>query len=141
MEPVHGAPGIVPIRRPVEVRGTDVGGDALLEAMQLVRPDEMHLAAQCGLIAFRPQIVSHRRDRRRKFVGIVPDGDAIGITACKHGGARRRAEREVCVSVVEDCASIRERAQVRRFDERMPVTRQCLRRELVRHDQQNIWTA
>ena len=43
--PVDALAGLRPVRRPAEIGRVDVGGQPLLEAVQLVRPDEMHLSA------------------------------------------------------------------------------------------------
>ena len=42
--PVETSVGIVPIRRPSEISRIDVSGQTLLETVQLVWTDEMHLA-------------------------------------------------------------------------------------------------
>ena len=42
--PVDPFPRLAVVRGPAEIGGIDVGGQTLLEAVQLVRADEMHLA-------------------------------------------------------------------------------------------------
>ena len=42
--PVGALLRMIPIRRPTEIGGVDIGGQTLLEAVQLIRPAEMHLA-------------------------------------------------------------------------------------------------
>ena len=53
-----------PVRRPVDVGGIDVGGQPLLEAVQLIGADEVHLAADRGVVAGGAQGVHHRGRHR-----------------------------------------------------------------------------
>ena len=50
----------VPIRRPAEIGRVDVGGQALLEAVKLIRPAEMHLAGKDGPVAGMAQVMGER---------------------------------------------------------------------------------
>ena len=54
-----------PVRRPAEVRGVDVAGQPVLVAVQLVGPDEVHLAGQRGGVARGAQVVRDGRLGRR----------------------------------------------------------------------------
>ncbi len=65
-----------PIRRPGEIAGIDVGRDALVEAVQLIRADEMHLAGEAGMIAEFSEMVGEGRDRACELGGIVIGGNA-----------------------------------------------------------------
>ena len=51
--PVRPALGVLPVRGPPVVRGVDVGRQPLLEAVQLVRTDEVHLPGEDGAVAGR----------------------------------------------------------------------------------------
>ena len=62
--------GVIPVRRPAEIGGIDVGGQPLLEAVQLVGAAEMHLAGQHGAIARRAQIMGEGRDIRRESAAL-----------------------------------------------------------------------
>ena len=55
---------LVPVGRPAEVGRVDVGGQPLLEAMELVGPDEVHLAGEARPVARRAQVVREGRDCR-----------------------------------------------------------------------------
>jgi hypothetical protein len=48
---------LVPGRRPAEIAGIDIGGDAVFIAMELVGADEMHLAGEAGAVTKPAQIV------------------------------------------------------------------------------------
>ena len=127
-----------PVRRPGEVGRVDVGGDALVEPVELVRTDEVHLAAQHGVVVPVPQVVGQRRHRRRHLDGVVPHGDGVGVAAGQHRHARRHAQREVAVRVLEDRPALGEPLQVGGPDQRMPVERQRPRGHLVRLDDEDV---
>ena len=74
--------GMVPVGRPAEIGGVDVGRQPFLEAMQLVRPAEVHLAGEDGAVAAKPQVMGEGRDVGGEFRGVVVDA-----------GARRQAAR------------------------------------------------
>src|SRR5688500_4073734 len=56
-----------PVGSPAEVSGEDVRREPLLEAVQLVGADEVHLPAQAGPVALEPEVVREGRDGRRKL--------------------------------------------------------------------------
>ena len=61
--PVDALAGLSIIRRPAEVGRIDVGGQPFLESMQLIRPDEVHLARQAGVITCAAKMMREGRDR------------------------------------------------------------------------------
>ena len=69
-------PGLV--GGPAEVGGVDVGGQPLLEAVQLVGADEVHLAGEAGLVAGAAQVVGEGRDVGGELGGVVVDAGAAG---------------------------------------------------------------
>ncbi len=91
-----------PVRRPVDVGGIDVGGQPLLEAVQLVGSDEVHLAGHRGVVAGGPQGVDDGRLRGRQLGGVVIDPDPGGEAAGEHRRARGRAQRIGAVGAVVD---------------------------------------
>ena len=76
----------LPIRRPGEIGRIDIGGDTFFKAVQLIWPDEMHLARQTGAIAHPPQIMGECRHAGRELAGIVIGGDT------RHMLARHKTE-------------------------------------------------
>ncbi len=60
-----------PVGHPAEVSRIDVGCQPVLEAVQLIRTAEMHLARQNGAVTGRPQIVRESQGLRRKFGGVI----------------------------------------------------------------------
>ena len=54
-----------PVGDPVEAGRVDVGRQPFLEAVQLVRPDEVHLPGKAGRVAAVAQMVRHGGDGRR----------------------------------------------------------------------------
>ena len=138
VEPPMDPVGLLPGRRPAEVAGINVGRDAVLEAVQLVGADKMHLPGKTGSVARKPQVVRERRDGGRKFGGVVVGSDA-GISLARHEGeARGPAQRRIAVEIVEDDARVGEAGDVRRLDQLVPVVGKRLRRELVEHDEQDV---
>ncbi len=129
---------LLPRGRPAEIAGIDVGGDAVLVAMQLVGADEMHLAGKAGAITEPAQIVRVGRHGRRELGGVVPGGDAARQLSRHQREARGRAERRIAIGAVEHHAALGERLQVRGLHERMTVSRQRLRRHLVEHDEEDV---
>ncbi len=97
--PVDAFAGLAVVRRPAEIGGIDVGRQPLLEAMQLVWADEMHLARQAGLVAGGAQMMREGRNVGGKFGGVVVDARAAGQLARHEGSARRCAERACRIGV------------------------------------------
>jgi hypothetical protein len=115
---------VLPVGRPAEVGRIDVGGQPLLEAVQLVRTDEVHLAGQHRAIARKAQVVREGRHGRGKLGGVVVGLYRRGQLPGQHGKARRRTERRIAVGVVEDHAALGQRRDTRRLDHRMAIDRQ-----------------
>ena len=86
---------------PAEIGGVNVRRQPLFEAMQLVRPDEMHLAGKAGLVTCRPQMMGEGRDVGSELRGIVVDPRPAWKLPRHEGGACRRAERACGVGVGE----------------------------------------
>ena len=58
------SPGRLQSGRPAEVARVDVGREPLLEPVQLVGADEVHLPAQARAVALEPEVVREGRNRR-----------------------------------------------------------------------------
>ena len=130
-----------PVGSPAEVGRVDVSGPAFLEAVQLVRTDEMHLAAQDGAIPGSPQVVSDRRHRTGEVRCIVV-APGSGRQLARHQAiARRRAQRTVAVGVLEDHALGRQSVDMGRAGDRVAVTAQGRGGHLVVHDDQHVGLA
>ena len=129
---------IGPVGRPGVVGGIDIGGEAFLEPVQLVRPHEMHLARQAGPVAHHAQVMGECWDRGRKLGGIVIGPDLRhqlpGHEACPRRGTKRR----VAVGRVEAGAARGQRIHVGRLDHGMAIGAGELRRQLICHDQNDI---
>ena len=130
--------GAIPVRRPVEVGGIDVGRQPLLEPMQLIGSAEVHLAGENGAIAAKPESVSEGRNVGCELSRIVVDPRARRQKARHERGARRRAQGARAIGAVEHDPVSRERLHVRRADEGMAVDGQERRRHLVGHDDENV---
>ena len=127
-----------PVGRPGKVGRVNVGGQAFVKAMQLICPNEMHLAAQNCAVTRLTQVVRHGGRGRCEFGCIVISTQGMRQAPAQHGHARRRANREIAIGAVKHHAALGQRAQVRRLDHRVPVKGQSLHSQLVCHDQQNI---
>ena len=130
--------GPLPVRRPAVIGGVDVGGQPLLEAVQLVRPAEMHLARQDRAVAEAAQVMREGRDVGAELGGIVVAAGARRQRPRHEGRARGRAERAVAIGALEHRAARGEPLEVRRLDQRVAVDRQEPRRQLVDHDDEDI---
>ena len=106
--------------------------------MQLVGPNEMHLAAQNGAVTRLAQVVGHGRRCRCEFGCIVISTQGMRQTSAQHGHARRRTNREIAIGAVKHHPPRSQCAQVRGLDQGVPVKGQGLHSQLVCHDQQNI---
>ena len=136
--PVDPLVRLIPVRRPAEIGRIDVGGQPLLEAVQLVRADEMHLAGEAGAITQRPQAVRHGRHGGAELGGIVVDLDPRGQPPAHQRSTRRRAQREIAVGGLEHHALRRQPVEMRGADHRMAVGTQRQGGELVGHDHQDV---
>ena len=136
--PVDALAGLAIVRRPAEIGGIDVGGQPLLETVQLVRPDEMHLSRQAGVVAGGAQMMRIGRDRRGEFGCVVVDARAGRQLAAHEGRPARRAERRCGIIVPEPCRPRRKRLQVWRMQEFGGTIRKKRAVELVDHDDEEI---
>ena len=134
-DPVAGG---VPVGRPGEVGGIDVGREALLEAVQLVGPHEVHLPREHRAVAGEPEVVHEGRHRGRELRGVVPGADLGGRPPGQHREPGRRAQRRGAVGRVEARPALGEGIQGGRAHERMAVGAGEVRRQLIRHDQQDV---
>ena len=130
--------GIVPVRHPGEIGRIDVGRDPLLEAVKLVRADEMHASGKAGPVTGAAQVMRECRHRGCEIRRIVVGAVAADKLAGHQAGARRRAQRRVAVGGVEPHAAGGKRVEIRRFHDRMAVGAGELRRQLVGHDQYDV---
>ena len=138
VEPVEHLGRRVPLGRPGEVGGIDVGGQALGEAVQLVGAAEVHLAAQGRAIIQRREVVGEGRHLGGELGGVVPGADLGRQAAGHHDVAGRRAERRVAIGRVEDHALGAQAVDVGGLHQRVAVGRKELRRQLVDHDEKDV---
>ena len=136
--PVDPVVRLAPVRRPAEVTGIDVGRQPLLEAVQLIRADEVHLPAQARSVALEPEVVRERRNRRPELGCVVVHGRA-GRKRPRHerrpGGSAQRAR---AVRVLEHDAPIRQAVERRRLRDGMTVRSQERGGELVDHHDEDV---
>ena len=84
------------------------------------------------------QLVMPARDRAFVAVGVVPVADLVDVLADRERGARRDAHRARAVGRREARAALRQRIQVRRLHDRVPVAAEHLRGMLVGHDDKDV---
>ena len=116
-------------------------GPGSLEAVQLLRPDEVHLAREAGSIALQPQVMRESRHIRRQQRRVVPGADVGAQLAGHQREARRGTQRKIRVAVLEHAAARRQCVDVRRFHDGMTVGWKCAGTELVAHQQEDIGPA
>ena len=136
--PARAMLGLIPVRRPTEVGGINVGRQPVLESVQLIGPAEMHLAGEDRAIAADPQAMGEGRNVGRELRRIVVDARVRRQEAGHEGRARGRAKRTVAIGAVEDDAASRQRLNIRRAGEGMAVDRQARRRHLIGDDDENV---
>ena len=132
--------GEVPVRDPVEAGGVDVGRRPLLEAVQLVRADEVHLAREHRAVAERargggrrsgPPRAARRRCRSRRCATAgAPRQQRAARGHAERRGAERALEHDALV------AEPRERRRQRRS--RLPYAGSARGRELVGDHEQDV---
>ena len=138
MVPVEPLSRPIPLRMPGEVDRIDIGGQTGVKAMQLIRPNEVHLAAEATAIALRRKVVREGRYLRRELRGIVPGRDLGGQAAAHHGKTRGGTKRRVGIGGVEHDPFVGQPVKGRCLDHRVPVARQEVRRQLIGHDQHDV---
>ena len=126
------------IRGPAEVGGVDVRGQALLEAVKLVGADEMHLAAERGLVAGAAQVVGVGRQGRGEFGRIVVDAGGGRQPPGHEGPACRRAERRGGVAIAEPDRPGGQTLQVRCVQERGGPVGKERSVQLVDHQDEDV---
>ncbi len=127
-----------PVGGPAIVCGIDIGGQPLLEAVQLVRPAEMHLARKRRAVAGAPEVMSKGRNVAGEVRSVVERSDARRQRPGQHGVARGRAERAVAIGRLEHHAAIGQPLEMGCLDHGMPVEREEARRHLVGHQKEDI---
>ena len=127
-----------PIRRPAEIGRIDVGGEPLLEAVQLIGAAKMHLAAQDGLVAGAAQIMSEGRHLRREFSRIVVGTDRRYLAARQQGKPRGRAQRAIAVERFEEDALRSQGIDVRCLRDPVSIGWKGARGELIGHQNEEI---
>ena len=136
--PVDALAGLAVVGRPAEIGRVDVGGEPLLEAVQLVGADEMHLAGQARVVAGGAQMMRVGRDVGSELGGIVVDAGARRQLPAHEGGAARRAERRGGVVVGEARGARGQRLEMRHVQEVGRPIRKQRSVELVDHDDQDV---
>ena len=129
---------LLPVRQEGERRRVHIGGEPLLEAVELVRADEVHLAAQDGAVAEQREVVREGRGVGAELGGVVVRADGRGEPSRQHREPRRRTQRVVAVSGVEDHTAVGERLEMGRLAHRVPMDGQYRRTHLVGHQEQDV---
>ena len=132
--------GTFPIGGPCEVGGVDVGGYAFFETVQLVGADEVHLAREHGAIPGKAQVMGKCRRGGGKLARVIPRADRGNRLARQHREPRGSTQRRVAVRIVESGPSLSERIEVRSFHDLVPIGRRKVRRELIGHHHQDVWS-
>ena len=100
--PVDALIEVVPIGCPAEVGGVDVSGAAFFKAMELIRPDEVHLPGKNCSIAANAQVVRDSRDGGGQIGGVVEAAGVRWQLPGHHAIPRRCAQRAVGVRGIKD---------------------------------------
>src|SRR5829696_7011056 len=127
-----------PVRRPVGIGGVDIRGQALLEAVELVGTDEVHLAGEPRVVATVAEVMRHGRQRRAHVGRVVEDPGARRQPPREQARARRSAQRRRAIGALEHGRPVGQRRQLRCVHEPVTVSGQARRAELVGHDQEQV---
>ena len=136
--PVDAAIGLLPVGGPAEVGRVDVGGQPLLEAVQLVGADEVHLAREAGRVAGAAKVVGEGGQIGGELGGVVVDPGAARQQPGHEAGAARGAERARGVGVDEAGRAFGEAGEVRGVQERGRAVGEQGAGELVNHQDQDV---
>ena len=126
------------IRRPAEIGRIDIRRQPLLETVQLVRADEVHLARKRRVIAGPAQVMRECRDRRDILCGIVIDLRPARQLPGHERGAGRGAERRGRIIVGEPRRAFGQRLHMRRVQKIRRAVGKQLSIELIDHDDEDI---
>jgi hypothetical protein len=136
--PVDALLAQAPVGGPAEVGRIDVGGQALLQAVQLVGPDEMHLARQAGLVALEPEVMGEGRDGGAEFRRVVVDAGVRGQQPGHEDRPRRGAQGRGAVSGFKHHAFLGQAVERRGLHDRVAIGLETQSRQLVDHDDEKI---
>lgn len=125
-------------RRPGKTGGINVRSQPPAQAVQLVRPDIVHLATGHGVVPGQRQIVGQGRIVRRERRSIVPHLVVADIGAGHQRGPRRRAQRAGRVGRVKTHAALDQPVQVGRLHHRVAISAHQKGHQLVGHDKQYV---
>ena len=139
--PVDAFAGFPVVRRPTEVGWIDVRREAFLKPVELVRPDEMHLAREAGLIACTPQVVGVGRDGGGKLRRVVINTCAAGKLARHERRAAWGAEWGGCVAILETGRFRRQFLKVRRMKPVGGTVGKQGSVQLIHHDDEDVGLA
>ena len=126
------------VGRPTEIGGVDIGGQAVLEPVQLVGTDEMHLAGQAGVISRPPQMVRIGGDVAAELGGVVIDAGARGQLPGHETGPPRRAKRRRGIGVGKARRPFCKPFQVGRMQPVGGTIRKEGSVQLIHHQDQNV---
>ncbi len=127
-----------PVRGPAEIGRVDVGGDPLLEPVQLIRPDEMHLAGQDRAVAGEAQMVGEGGRIGGQRARVVEHPGPARQQPGHEGGARGTAERAVGVSAIEPHALGAQPVEVRRAGDAVAPRGEAARGHLIGDDDEEV---
>lgn len=112
----------------------------MLETMELVRANEVHLARKSGLVTLGSEVVRVGRNFGCKDGSIIVASNLRWKLPRAHGETRRCTEWRVAVGAGEYYTSLCELVEIGRLDDRVWVVHLEKRRShLVSHNVQDVW--
>ena len=138
ISPVDTFTGLAIIWRPAEIRRVDVGGEPLLETVQLIRTDEMHLAGKRRLVASGAEMRRIGRDFRRKLRSIVRDASSTRQLARHERCTRRGTEGARGVAVGKTGGMFGKLSQIGNMQEFGRAVRKERAVQLIDHEDEDI---
>ena len=136
--PVDALVWLSPVGRPAKIGGVNIGGAALLKPMQLVRPDEMHLAAEHGAVPGVAQVMRHRGHGAGQISRVVKTPGLRWQLPGHQAIARRGAQGAVGIRRVKHHALRSKAVDIGRDSDLVAVAGQGPGGDLVVHDDQDV---
>jgi hypothetical protein len=137
--PVNPLSRLAVIRCPAEIGRVNVGGQALLETVHLVRSDKVHLARQACRVARPPQMVRVGRNVRRKLGSVIINARAARQLPGHEAGPPRCAQRRGGVAVLKPDGTLGECLQMRSMQEIRGAIRKQGAVQLIDHQYQDVF--
>jgi len=116
----------------------EIGRKTFLEAMKLVRTNEVHLACGDGLVTGDRQVMAQSWLVGMQHRAVIVTTDTRNVLARLEASPSRSTDGTGRIGIVKTHTFLNQAVQVRRLDDGMPVCSRKRSDHLVAHDHQDI---